>query len=86
MDELLLERIKNPKIGTYGAGIGVHGKPPKRRKVSNRKDCNCGGTQRHKNRNSKYCLINKKRENVTLIDELPKFCGIVDNIQKSWKK
>ena len=65
-DELLLERTKDVKMGTYGSGIGlaegnenVHAKDAD---VSLRKRgyCTCGGSKKHKNRNSKYCMTNKK--------------------------
>lgn len=37
-EELMKDRMKDPKIGTYGSGIGVHGKPPQKRKINVRKN------------------------------------------------
>ena len=66
-EEILVERTKNPKIGTYGCGIGVHGSGEKKRKVANRGYCSCGGSNLHKNKNSKHCLLNKNSKLVELI-------------------
>ena len=71
-EELLLERTKNPKIGTYGAGIGVHGSPIKKRKVTVRGYCDCGGVQKHKNKNSKHCLLPRNSEKQNFVDTTDK--------------
>ena len=58
-EALLQERIKDPKVGTYGAGIGVHGEIKKRKRSIERSYCSCGGKAPHKNKSSKHCLLSK---------------------------
>ena len=71
---LLQERCSDPKVGTYGAGIGAHGinetkdkentvgvvSQQKRKRSIPRMLCTCGGSQPHKNKSSKYCIFSKK--------------------------
>ena len=55
VEELGLEYSKDPKIGTYGNRISVHGQQKKKagnkRKV--RDWCSCGAKKKHKNINHK---------------------------------
>ena len=49
---------KDPKIGTYGIGIGVK-TVSKGNKRKIHEDYPCGGKEKHKNVNSKYFLLVK---------------------------
>ena len=55
---LYSERTSDPKVGTYGTGIGLVVEK-KRKTASTRAFCACGGTTPHKNKSSKHCLIPK---------------------------
>ena len=59
-EELMRDRMKDPKIGTYRSGIGVHEKPPKKKKITVRKQCYCGNGKTRYNKSYSMCLRNAK--------------------------
>ena len=66
--EVLLERARDAKTGTYKSGTAMEGKkdnPKRSRKRKAMNPCACGGAQKHFYRNSKHCLLPKVTKKVT---------------------